>query len=110
MPPLTTANPAFAISVGRGAFSFPTGTWTHLQQTVKLNTFAANGSPNLDGELTVVVDGTTVIRYTKMIWLTDASYTFRGINFQTFFGGETDDWSTPTDQFLLFRNLQMRGW
>ncbi|KAK7688891.1 hypothetical protein QCA50_007582 [Cerrena zonata] len=37
-PPLSVCNADYGLSIGRGSFSFTPGTWTHLKQTITLNT------------------------------------------------------------------------
>jgi len=37
-PPQSVCDAEYGLSIGRGSFTFPLGTWTHLRQTVWLNT------------------------------------------------------------------------
>lgn len=51
-PPLSVCNQAYGLSIGRGSFRFALGSWTHLRQTVVLNTPGYQ-----DGEFRLEVDG-----------------------------------------------------
>ncbi|KAI0781497.1 hypothetical protein BD413DRAFT_600822 [Trametes elegans] len=55
-PPLSVCDADWGLSVGRGAFAFTPGNWTHVKQTVTLNT---PGKP--DGGFALDVDGKRVI-------------------------------------------------
>ena len=55
-PPLSVCDSAFGLSIGRGSFRFSRGEWTHIRQTVVLN------SPGVqDGAFLLEVDGNAVI-------------------------------------------------
>ena len=80
-------------------------------QQIQLNTFdPMTNVPNADGTFMVRVNGLEVMSFDKMIWLTDPSYPMRGIDFETFFGGNDASYATPTDQYSMFRNIQLTGW
>lgn len=51
------------------------------------------------------MDGKSVIHATNLTIRTDAASTFRGVHFQTFFGGSTVDWATPVDQYVYFADV-----
>ena len=55
-PPLSICDSEYGLSVGRGSFRFAAGNWTHVRQTVTLNT------PGMqDGAFTLDVNGVRVI-------------------------------------------------
>ncbi|KAI0355080.1 hypothetical protein OH77DRAFT_1496264 [Trametes cingulata] len=55
-PPQSVCDAAYGLSIGRGAFAFAPGNWTHVRQTVTLNT------PGMqDGGFALDVDGVRVI-------------------------------------------------
>ncbi|TFK19740.1 hypothetical protein FA15DRAFT_723298 [Coprinopsis marcescibilis] len=84
----------FGISLGRGNFTFPTGAWTTVAQRVRLN-----DAGQANGQVELFVDGKSVIK-TSGIILRDVSGNgrIRGLQVQSFFGGNTADWATPKDQ------------
>ena len=53
----------YGFSIGRGAFNFTPGDWTHLSQNVVLNT-----PGRTDGGFTLVVDGRPVINRTDIFY------------------------------------------
>lgn len=57
-------NSDYGYSLGRGSWSFPTGKWTTIKQTLKLN------SPGkADGSVTVHVNGKKVLTEKKLAFL-----------------------------------------
>ncbi|PSR73308.1 hypothetical protein PHLCEN_2v10836 [Hermanssonia centrifuga] len=55
-PPLSVCDADYGLSVGRGSFNFTPGAWTHVKQTVTLNTPGQQ-----DGGFVLEVDGSEVI-------------------------------------------------
>ncbi|XJO78321.1 hypothetical protein BDV3_002783 [Batrachochytrium dendrobatidis] len=100
IPPKSVCNPDYGTSIGRGSWTFPTGEWVTVSQTITLNTVGV-----ADGSITVKVNGRTAIQFNEIVWITDSSVGFLGIDFETFFGGSSSDWATPTDQYTLYKNL-----
>ncbi|KZV97378.1 hypothetical protein EXIGLDRAFT_379233 [Exidia glandulosa HHB12029] len=96
----TVIDNSYGMSLARGAFNFTTGDWTVVAERVKLNT---PGQAN--GELELWADGKSVIHATNLTIRTDAASTFRGVHFQTFFGGSTNDWASPVDQYAYFAEV-----
>jgi hypothetical protein len=84
-------------SLGRGAWTFPTGRWTHIEQEVRLNT---PGSP--DGSITVRLDGRQVLHQDALTFRTTPDLHIDGVFFSTFFGGDDATWATPADQHIDF--------
>ncbi|KAH9057016.1 hypothetical protein EDB83DRAFT_2292791 [Lactarius deliciosus] len=194
-PPLSVCNQAYGLSIGRGSFRFELGSWTHLRQTVVLNTpgyqdgvflLEVNGRVALDlsdvfyrdvqkssttpedpdsgpapvvpdptappdvgdgllgpllGDLLGLVledDGTQVRASAAQQGSSDSNagprnvaavsparadrradvvphvaredgepIGFKGIFFCTFFGGHDQEWATPKDQFVWFKNFEL---
>ncbi|KAI5118330.1 hypothetical protein M0805_006612 [Coniferiporia weirii] len=55
-PPESVCDAAYGLSVGRGSFNFAPGAWTHVRQTVSLNTPGKQDggfSLEVDGKLTI---------------------------------------------------------
>ncbi|PSR70809.1 hypothetical protein PHLCEN_2v13307 [Hermanssonia centrifuga] len=102
IPPRSIQHPDYGFSVGRGAWKFVTGKWTAVAERVKMNTV---GKAN--GEIEVFIDGRSVIKAIGLV-LRDQeapSSCVRGMHFQTFFGGHSEDWASPKDQKAWFTNV-----
>lgn len=82
-PPYSSCNDAYGSSIGRGAFSFAGGTRTTISERVLLND--ANST---NGEFELFVDGTSVISISNITVRESDLGRIRGIQMQTFFGGE----------------------
>jgi hypothetical protein len=80
--PLSTCNPTYGASVGRGSFKFTAGVRTTVTQRVRLNDV---GQAN--GELQLFVGGKSVIDITGLVLRSSDQGRIRGIQMQTFFGG-----------------------
>jgi hypothetical protein len=84
-------------SLGRGAWSWPTGSWVSIQQQVRLNT-----PGRADGRIRVWLNGTLVLEEGKLEFRSSPSLRVDGLFFSTFFGGDDAGWATPTDQYAEF--------
>ena len=89
--PKSEYNPTYGASVGRGSFSFEAGKWTTVSQRVRLNDV---GQAN--GELELFANGESVVKVDGLILRASDAGRLRGIQMQTFFGGEL------LPSFLLF--------
>ena len=94
VPPLSICNPVDGASVGRGSFDWATGARTTVAQRVRLNDV---GQTN--GELQLFVGGVSVINVGGLELRNTTDGRIRGIQFQTFFGGET---STLSLEFVSY--------
>jgi hypothetical protein len=81
--PQSDCNPTYGASIGRGAFTFTPGQWTTVTERVKLNDV---GQAN--GEIQLFADGKSVINVSGLVLRDSAAGLFRGLQMQTFFGGE----------------------
>lgn len=90
-------------SVGRGAFSFKTGTRTTIAERIRLNDVGRANS-----EIELWVNGKSVINVAGLILRAKSSGRIRGFMMQTFFGGMS--WvfldSTPPAYPLISRAWQ----
>ncbi|KAJ6525685.1 hypothetical protein B0H19DRAFT_1084791 [Mycena capillaripes] len=100
--PFSECNPEYGASVGRGAFTFPTGQWTTVSQRVKLND---PGQAN--GEMQLWVNGKSVIDVSGIILRDSAAGRHRGIQMQTFFGGSESTWASPKTQNSYFSDFSV---
>jgi len=100
VPPYSTCDGDYGASVGRGAFSFTPGQRTTVSQRVRLND---DGQAN--GEIQVFVGGQSVIDLKNVILRQNGDGRIRGIQMQSFFGGHTEEWSSPHSQNSWFSDF-----
>jgi hypothetical protein len=84
-------------SLGRGAWVWPAGVWTEVQQQVKLND---PGRSN--GEIRVWLNQVPVLALTGVTFRSDPDLRIEGLFFSTFFGGGDASWASPRDQYADF--------
>jgi hypothetical protein len=87
-------------SLGRGSWRFPRGIWTHVEQSIRLNT-----PGNSDGEVTVWQNGKQVHTSRGLKFRETDRLRTDLLIFETFFGGATADWATPVDTYADFADL-----
>lgn len=92
----------FGVSIGRGSWQFPTGTWTVLEQEIVLN-----DPSQANGMLRIWVDGQQVIEQGDIVYRTTDDVTIDGLMFSTFFGGGDKSWATPTTQEIRFSDFEI---
>ncbi|KAJ3010799.1 hypothetical protein HKX48_007199 [Thoreauomyces humboldtii] len=105
--PVTLCNPTYGASMGRGSYTFKTGAWTTVSQTITMNTFTSKGKPNQDGRVQVYANGKKVIDFAQLVLAGSSDIPFVGIDFETFFGGNDDTWCTPTTQQTYFKGFSL---
>ena len=87
--PDSDCNDTFGASIGRGNYTWTPGQWTTVAERVKLNDI---GKAN--GELELFLNGTSVISVNGLVLRGTNQGRIRGLQMQTFFGGES---------FVIFR-------
>ena len=102
IPPFTDCNSVYGSSIGRGAFTFATGEWTSVSETITLNSLGKN-----DGKLEVSCNGKVVIAFNQVAWQGLTKIPFIGIHFETFFGGSDASWATPSTQYSYFKDFSV---
>ena len=107
--PNTFCNPKYGVSLARNAFQFSTTEWTTIKETIKMNTFNNDGTPNSDGVLTVWMNGRVEpsIRMTGVMFAPMKSAITLGINFETFFGGSQPSFYNTKDQYSYFKDFKL---
>ncbi|KAG7091566.1 hypothetical protein E1B28_010591 [Marasmius oreades] len=100
VPPVSRANNDYGFSVGRGSFTFVKGTWVCIALRLKMNTVGEE-----DGELELWINGHSVISIQRLSFRDSEMATIKGMHFQTFFGGHTEDWASPKDQRAWFADI-----
>ncbi|KAK0488986.1 hypothetical protein IW261DRAFT_1326401 [Armillaria novae-zelandiae] len=98
--PGSKKNPDYGFSIGRGAFIWPVGRWVDVALRVKLNEMNKQ-----NGELALYIDGKTVVFVHGLTMKMSNDATIKGMHFQTFFGGHTEDWASPKDQKAWFSDV-----
>jgi hypothetical protein len=106
--PSSVCNSNYGTSIGRGAFTFLKGKWNQIQQVVTLNTVSPDGKVvNMDGAIRIYVNGIKVIEYKQLVWRTMDRVRMEGLQWDTFFGGSSDDFSTPLTVYAFFRRVRL---
>ncbi|KAJ8517619.1 hypothetical protein ONZ45_g5204 [Pleurotus djamor] len=102
VPPQSHQNSDYGFSVGRGSYHLndAVGKWATMAFRVKLNDV---GHEN--GEIEFWFNGHSVICVGGLTLRVSADSLIKGMHFQTFFGGHTDDWASPKDQFAWFADV-----
>jgi hypothetical protein len=79
------------------------GDWYTVKIRVK-----ANSGTNSNGELTYIVNGTTVYSDTTFRWTTGNSsdQNLNELYFHTYRGGSNSDWATSTEGLIYFDNIK----
>jgi len=91
------------ISLERGAWRFPRGKWTRLEQEVILNT---PGKP--DGMVRVCVNGKLMMEKTGLVYRTTRDVTISGIMAHVFFGGKKPSWASTKDTIVRMTPFDLR--
>ena len=91
IPPFSTCNDVYGASVGRGSFDWATGGRTTVSQRVRLN-----DAGEANGELQLFVGGKSVVDVGGLVLRNSSEGRIRGMQFQTFFGGETSWFSSSS--------------
>ncbi|KAF9094620.1 hypothetical protein BGX29_004044 [Mortierella sp. GBA35] len=109
---INECNPTYGVSVGRGgSFQFKSGQWHNITQVVRVN---SKGKAVRDGYLGVYLDGKVVVQADKLVLLKDG-YDPAMITggrqvkfmFSSFFGGSTQDYATPSAQWIAWKDFKM---
>ncbi|KAF9041659.1 hypothetical protein BJ165DRAFT_1490208 [Panaeolus papilionaceus] len=102
VPPLSIQNPDYGFSVGRGSYNleFAVGNWVSIAFRVKLNDVGCE-----NGELQLWVDGVSAISVGGLSLRESDESKIKGMHFQTFFGGHTEEWASPKDQRAWFADV-----
>jgi hypothetical protein len=90
----------YGTSLGRGSFSFGTGSWQCLEQELTLNT-----PGKADGRVRAFLDGKPVFEQGALLFRTVPELTIEGVLFSTFFGGADSTWATPVDTHVDFADF-----
>jgi hypothetical protein len=93
---------AHGTSLGRGSWSWPTGTWTTVEQHVRLNT-----PGQADGQVQVWLNGALVFEQTGLTFRSTSGLRIEGLFFSTFFGGGDASWASPRDQYADFAGFEL---
>ena len=78
--------------------------WQNITQLITLNSVVGD-QVYANGIMQVWLDGNLVIDESDLIYRTVDTLAIEGLFFSTFFGGSGDDWATPVDTTVDFRNI-----
>jgi len=81
-------------------FTFKRGQWNAVSFSIKLNDPAKS-----NGTLRLTINGVTR-ELQDVIWRENASVKFSNIIFVSFFGGGSNDWNSPVNTSIKFRNIK----
>jgi len=100
VPPKTIESNNYGFSVGRGALTFHRGAWNTIAERISLND---PGKSN--GKIQIWINGTTVLHVEGLQMRNTSASVFKGMHFQTFFGGSTSDYASPITQDAWFADI-----
>lgn len=80
--------------------SFAPGSWQTIEHRIRMNTPGQN-----DGVLEGWVDGTLVLSDTARQWRKTDAFAIDALYFSTFFGGGSQEWASPQEQWADFDDL-----
>lgn len=81
------------------------GKWHNLTYRMVLNTVKANGGGNYDGILEAYFDGVLVTQISHLLFRHTESLGIDCLRIVSFFGGSTNDWRNPIDEWLKLDNV-----
>ena len=85
--------------------AFLANRWYTVKQYYKMNSIAANGTPNADGVHKMWLDGVLVSDKAGMKYRSDRNLHINYVFWSIFRGGGTLDWATPTAESIDFDNI-----
>jgi hypothetical protein len=88
-----------------GPVYFSTGVWHNLTYRVVLNSVNTNGSVNYDGILEAYFDGKLVTQISRLLFRHTTTLRIDKISMMLFFGGATDDYRNPINEWLNIDNV-----
>lgn len=98
-------NSDYGTSLGRGSFTFQRGAWNNISLFVQLNDPA-----KANGVVQLYYNGVEAISFDNVVLRTKSTIaSIGGIFFSTFFGGDTSDYATPTNQSIYWKDIEMWG-
>ena len=81
------------------------GEWHNLTVRMVLNTVNSSGRGNYDGILEAYFDGKLVTQVSHLLFRHTTDLGIDCLRFNTFFGGSTDEWRTPIDEWARIDNV-----
>jgi len=100
--PKSICNSVYGASVGRGSFKFAAGKRTNISERVRLN-----DAGKANGELELFIDGKSVINVGGLVLRDSGAGRMRGLQMQTFFGGEQFTVLCHVDQWLTITHYRL---
>jgi hypothetical protein len=83
------------------------GEWHNITYRMVMNTVKSGGGGNFDGILEAYFDGVLVTQLSHMLFRHTTDLGIDCLKMYSFFGGGTDDWRNPIDEWLRVDNVIM---
>ncbi|KAI9256651.1 hypothetical protein BDA99DRAFT_516986 [Phascolomyces articulosus] len=93
----------YGYSLGRGAWTFKTGEWIKVKQSLYLN---QPGKTN--GKIKLSVDGKKVYALKDLLFVSENADPALRIAFHTFFGGSKIEWAATKDEYTYFKDISLK--
>ncbi|GAA6060264.1 hypothetical protein JCM10212_003964 [Sporobolomyces blumeae] len=90
-------------SFNRGSFTFEAGKYNTITEVAILNSDPSTNT-EANGYLAVYAGETLAFERTEVVFRTNASVFFSSVQFQTFFGGSSDDYASTRLTHTYYRN------
>jgi hypothetical protein len=91
---------------GNPVYCYP-GEWHNFTFRVVLNTVQSSGGGNYDGILEAYYDGKMVTQISHLLFRHTEELGIEYMNINSFFGGSTDEWRNPIDEWLRIDNVML---
>ncbi|KAF8600088.1 hypothetical protein BDV93DRAFT_448289 [Ceratobasidium sp. AG-I] len=98
----TSCDEGYGWSLGRGSWTWKTGTWQTMAQKVTLNDIGKS-----NGEVVIYIDGKEVYTAKNIQLRVNKNSVPQGIMVQSFFGGHDATWASPKDQSAYFADYSL---
>jgi hypothetical protein len=83
------------------------GEWHNFTYRVVLNTVKSTGGGNYDGILEAYFDGKLVTQISHLLFRHTNDLDIEYMNINSFFGGSTDEWRNPIEEWLRLDNVMV---
>ncbi len=81
------------------------GTWHNITYRMVLNTVKSGGGGNYDGIMEAYFDGKLVTQVSQILFRHTQDIGIDAMRLYSFFGGSTDDWRNPINEWVNFDNF-----
>lgn len=89
---------------GEACYMHP-GEWHNITYRMVMNTLQSEGHGNYDGIIEAYFDGKLVTQLSKLLFRQTSQLAIDCMKMVTFFGGGTDEWRNPIDEWIRMDNV-----